>query len=171
MSANKKTISNRKGFTLVELMVATGLASTVILGVGMLLVDSQRGWNRMYNRAYSDVVTDAHVARRAFDRVVRNASCQGILLDADGNWLEVYGYSDPNSAVVDRYARLLSSNGEVTIEYGAIDPRQTLSTETICGNVTSCTFKSAGNSAQMLLTLDNGTQNTTVVASAVMHNQ
>lgn len=167
---SKKTIANRKGFTLIELMVATGLASTIIIAVGVLVVDSQRGWNTMYNRAYSDVVTDSHVVRRMFDSVIRNASSQGILLDDEGGWVEVYYYSDPNSPAVDRYARFYGSNDQLLIEYGALNPRQTLNTEIICEDVTSCAFMSAGNSAQMILTLDNGSQNKTVVASAVMHN-
>ena len=167
---SKKTITNRKGFTIIELMVATGLASTIIIGVGVLVVDSQRGWNTMYNRAYSDVVTDAHVVRRMFDSVIRNASSQGILLDDEGGWVEVYYFSDPNSSVVDRYARFYGSNDQLLIEYGALNPRQTLNTEIICEDVTSCAFMSAGNSAQMIITLDNGSQNKTVVASAVMHN-
>ncbi len=171
MPKNKKTIVNRKGVTLVELMIAASLVSIVIVGVGALLVDSQRGWNRMYSRTYSDVSTDAHVARRTFDRVVRNASSQGILLDDNGNWLEVCCYSDPNVAVVDRYARFLSSNSELTLEYGELNPKKTLNTEIICGNVTSCVFMSADNSIQMILRLDNGTQNKTVVASAYINNQ
>lgn len=173
--SKKKRMSNRKGFTLIELMIATGLASTVVVGVGMLLVDSQRGWNTMYSRTYSDVSTDSHVVRRRFDSVVRNASNQGVLLSADGSWVEVYYYSDPNSAVVDQYARFYTySNGDNTqliIEYGAVQPRQTLNTETICENVSSCVFKSVGNSVQMLITLDNGSQSATVVTSAVPHNQ
>lgn len=165
-----KRIANRKGFSLLELMMATTLACIVVVGIGVVLVDSQRGWNAMYTRTYSDVVTDAHVARRRFDSVVRNASSQGILLDDYGNWVEVYYYSDPNSSIVDRYTRFISSNSQLTIEYGVVEPRQTLNTETLCENVSSCVFKSAGNSVQMVLTLDDGSQNATIVASAVLHN-
>ena len=169
MSKNKR-IANRKGFSLLELMMATTLACIVVVGVGVVLVDSQRGWNAMYTRTYSDVVTDAHVARRTFDRVVRNASSQGALLDDYGNWVEVYYYSDPNSAIVDRYTRFISSNSQLTIEYGVVEPRQTSNTEILCENVSSCVFKLAGNSVQMVLTLDDGSQNATIVASAVTHN-
>ena len=169
--SKKKRMSNHKGFTLIELMIATGLASAIVVGVGMLLVDSQRGWNTMYSRTYSDVSSDSHVARRRFDSVVRNASSQGILLDESGAWVEVYYYSNPNSAIVDSYARFYGSNNQLLIEYGALNPRQTLDTEIICGNVSNCVFKSAGNSVQMVLMLDNGSQNKTVVASAVTHNQ
>lgn len=168
---SKKTTANRKGFTIIELMVATSLASTIIIGVGVVLVDSQRGWNAMYERTYSDVVTDAHVTRRMFDSVVRNASSQGILLDdAYGSWVEVYTYSDPNSAVVDLYAKFQAKNGYLTLEYGELDSGVTLSLDPICGNVSSCVFKSSGRSVQMILTLDDGSQSVTVVTSAVMHN-
>ncbi len=167
---SKKTTANRKGFTIIELMVAAGLASTIIIGVGVVLVDSQRGWNAMYNRTYSDVVTDAHVARRMFDSVVRNASSQGILVDDNGSWVEVYTYSDPNSPVVDVYAKFKAKNRELTLEYGELDSGATLSIEPICGNVSNCVFKSSGRSVQMILTLDDGLQSVTVVTSAVMHN-
>jgi len=170
-SANSAVKENgRKGFTLIELMIATALASTVLISVGVVVVDSQRGWNAMYNRTYSDVVTDAHVARRMFDSVVRNASSQGISVDEAGSWVEVYTYSDPNSAVVDLYAKLQAKNGELTIEYGELDSGATLSIEPICRNVSSCVFKSSGRSVQMILTLDDGSKSVTVVTSAVMHN-
>ena len=169
------TNTNRRGITLIELMLATGIASIVVISVGVLLVDSQRGWNRMYSRTYSDLVNDAHAARRRFDSVVRNASHQGILLDdVAGSWLEVYYYSDPNITDVDSYARFYTNDSgtekQLMIEYGQLDPKQTLITETICQDVSSCIFKTAGNSAQMVLTLDDGSQNTTVVASAYIHN-
>jgi len=167
---SKKKMTNRKGFTLIELMVATGLASTIIVGIGAVLVDSQRGWNTLYERAYSDVVTDAHVARRTFDRVVRNASSQTISLDEAGSWVEVYTYSDPCSPVVDLYAKFQAKNDELTLEYGDLAGGATLSVEPICGNVSSCVFKSVGRSVQMILTLDNGSRSITVVASAIMHN-
>jgi len=167
---SKKRIANRKGFTLIELIIATALGSIVLISVGVVLVDSQRGWNAMYERAYSDVVTDAHVARRMFDSVVRKASEQTILLDDDGSWVEVYYYSDPDSDVADRYALFYAADGQVNVEYGVVNPRKTLSRETVCGNVSSCVFKSVGRSLQMILTLDNGSQRATVVSSAVMHN-
>jgi len=159
------------GFTLIELMVATGLASTIVVGIGAVLVDSQRGWNAMYERAYGDVVTDAHIVRRMFDSVVRKASSQTISLDEEaGSWVEVYTYSDPCSPVIDLYAKFQAKNGELTIEYGDLDSGAILSLEPICGNVSSCVFKSSGESVQMILTLDDGSKSITVVTSAIMHN-
>ncbi len=168
----KKKLTARRGFTIVELMTATLVASIVIFGIGVILVDSQRGWNRMYNRIYSDVVTDGYIARKTFDRVIRRATRTRFLLDSGGNWLEAYYCQDPNTTIVDSYARFSEANGELNIEYGSLNPRQTLSTNTICGNVAGCIFfKGAGYSAQMILTLDNGSQTATVVSSSVMHNE
>ena len=160
-----------KGFTLVELMVATVISAIVLIGIGSVLASSQRDWNNMYNRMYSDVVVDSHIARKAFDAVVRRASGEVVLLEADGSWLEVYHYADANSADVDRYARFYTASNELKIEYGTLDdPRQVLSTQAVCSNVTSCVFKSVGRSAQMTITLDNGSETSTVICSTVMHN-
>jgi hypothetical protein len=134
----------------------------------------------MYNRVYSDVVTNSYVARKTFDAVIRKASSEKLLLDEDGTWLEVYYYADANSASADCYARFYYSEsgqtetgaeGQLNIEYGKAEPRETLTIRTICENVSSCVFKAAGRSAQMILTLDDGQQTVTVVSSSVMHNQ
>lgn len=173
----KKRTENPKGFTSIELMIALTIGCIVMLGVGMTIADSHRGFNAMYDRMYSDVVTDGYIARKTFDSVIRRATRTRFLLDSGGNWLEVYYCQDPNSTIVDSYARFFEANGELSIEYGSLEygslnPRQTLSTNTICGNVAGCVFfKGAGRSAQMVLTLDNGSQTITVVSSAVMQNQ
>ena len=159
------------GFTLSELMITITTSIIVIAGVGFAIVDSQRGWNRMYNRVYSDVVTDGYVARKRFDAVIRKASWKKVLLDEDGNWIEVYYYADGNSTVLDRYARFYTANGQLNIEYGKLNPKETLTTQTVCGNVSNCTFKVVSRSAQMILTLDNGSQTVSVTSSSVMHNQ
>ena len=161
---------NKSGFTLIELMTAAVISVIVIFGIGIVLSESQRGWNAMYNRIYSGVVTDSHVARRMFDAVVRKSSSQGFLLDNGGSWVEVYYYSDPNSSTVDRYARFFHSGDTLDVEYGQLDPKETLTVETICRNVSSCKFEGGGRAIQMLLILDDGSQSVTTVTSAVMHN-
>jgi len=153
-------------------MVAVTIGCIVMLGVGMAIADSHRGYRAMYDRMYSDVVTEGYVARKMFDSVVRRATRTRFLLDANGKWLEVYHCQDPNSTIVDTYARFYQANNELYIEYGSLNPRQTLSTHTVCVNVATCVFfRGAGRSAQMVLTLDNGSQTATVVSSAVMQNQ
>jgi len=164
----------RPGFTLTELAVTAVIMIIVILALGTVIVDSIRGWNKMYARVYADVVTDSYVARNAFDRVVRSAGRQTYLLDVDGAWLQVYCYSSASATTLDRYARFIVANGELQILHGNRALDGTLSdpdrTETLCANVSSCIFMGDGRSAQMELTLDDGTLSATVVSSAVMHN-
>ena len=165
-----KRLTTPRGFTLTELIIATVIGVIVISAVGVALVDGQRGWSIQYDRIYSDVVTDGYVARKKFDAVMRTASRDKFLLDDADSWVEVYYYANDDSAVVDRYARFYTANGNLNVEYGKLDPKETLSVETVCGNVSGCTFEQVGRSIQMILTLDNGTQTNTVVSSAVTHN-
>jgi len=172
---SKKKSINRGAFTLVELMAATVLALIVVSGIGFILADSQRGWNRMYSRIYSDVVTDSYVARKRFDFVVRKASGEKFFLDDYGSWVEVYYYADANSTDLDRYARFFyQGDSYLYLESGTVDAasvKATSAVETVCGNVTSCVFAASGRSVQMILTLDDGSQSATVVTSCVMHNE
>ena len=168
---NKKRPRAQKGFTLVELMITMVIMTVVGLAIGVVIVDGQNGWNTMYNRLNSDVVTDGYVARKKFDTVMRSASREQSLVASDGSWIEVYSYASPSSPVVDRYSRFYVSDGDLNLEYGQVDPRVTLSVDTVCGNVTACTFRQVGTSTQMTLTLDNETQTNTIVSSAVTHNQ
>lgn len=167
----KMRISIHYGFTLIELIIAVAASLVVILGVAVSLAESQKSWHTLYNRAFSDVVADSHVARNLFNAVVRKASKEGPLVDGSGSWIEVYYYSTEDSVAVDRYARLWEADGELNIMHGTLDPRETLTVETVCRNVSGCLFTVAGRSAQMILTLDNGTQTITTVSCAFMHNQ
>jgi len=166
----KKRLTASPGFTIIELLIATAVMVIVVLAIGIALVDGQRGWNYMYDRVYSDVITDGYVARRKFDAVLRKASRDKFLLDPAGGWVEVYYYANDASTVVDRYARFYTANGDLNVEYGLYPNKETLSVETVCGDVSSCTFKQLGRSIQMILKLDNGTQTNTVISSAVTHN-
>ena len=167
----------RPGFTLTELVVTAAIMIIVILALGTVIVDSIRGWNKMYARVYADVVTDSYVARNAFDRVVRQAwRGRPPQVGEGGATLEVYYYSSPSAGAPDRYARFEVDAGkkELLIKHGNRALDGTLSdpdrTETLCANVSSCIFMGDGRSAQMELTLDDGTLSATVVSSAVMHN-
>lgn len=173
----KKTkIKIRYGLTIIEMIVAVVMAVIIIFGIGIVLADSQKGWDHMYNKIYSDVVNDSYVARKTFDHVIRKASREKFSMANDGSWLEVNYYSSSSSSTVDSYARFYctgvtgDSIGQLSVEYGTLDPKQTAYTQTICENVADCVFKSAGRSAQMILTLDNGSQTATVSTSAVLHN-
>lgn len=167
----KKRSNNLGGFTLVELMITTVVMLIVGLAVGVVIVNGQTSWNFMYERINSDVVTDGYAARKRFDAVMRSASREKIVLDGAGSWVEVYYYSTASSTVVDRYARFYVADGDLNLEHGQLEPRKTLGVETVCRNVTSCTFRQSGQSVEMILKLDNGKQTNTIVSSAITFNQ
>lgn len=165
----------RPGFTITELMVTSAAMVVVVLALGSAITEGVRGWQRMYEKVYSDISQDSFVARKAFDRVIRKASRQMYLVGDGGAWLEVYYYSSAGAAILDRYARFYVSSGELKVEHGswtsgAENPKSLLSTETLCANVSSCVFKGDGRSAQMILTLSDESASITVVSSAVMHS-
>lgn len=167
----KSKLTSQRGFALLELAITIVISAIVILGVAVVLVSNQSAWNHMYNKAHSDVVTDGFVAKKTFDTLIRKASKENFLINDAGNLLEIYYYSDEDSASVDRYARFYELNGCLILEHGKYEPRETLTVQTVCENVSNCIFTRAGRSAQMILTLDNGSQTTIVSASAVMHNE
>jgi prepilin-type N-terminal cleavage/methylation domain-containing protein len=165
-----KRITAQHGFTLIELIIAMAASLVVMLGVALVLANSQESWNQLYSRSFSDIVGSSNVAGVKFKAIIRKASQDGYVLDGNGSGIEVYYYSDENSAVVDRYARFYVLEGDLNLELGRLDPRETLEVQTVCGNVSECFFTAAGRSAQMILTLDDGSRTITTAACAFMHN-
>ena len=159
-----------RGFTMVELMITIVIMLIVGSAIGAVIVDSQRGWNLIYDHINSDVVTDGYVARKKFDSTVRKASGESISLGDDGSWVEVYYCASDSSTAPDRYARFYKTDSDLKVMYGKLAPKVTLDTDTICGNVSGCKFKQAGRSVQMVLKLNDGTQENTIVTSAMTHN-
>jgi Tfp pilus assembly protein PilV len=172
-----KPVKKRKlhcGFTLVELSIVMFISVIVILGLGIVLADSERSWQKMYERANGQVETDTLVAQKTFNAIVRKAVSDNFLLDTSGHWVEVYYSSSDTSALANRYARFYCTsdpNGQVNVEYGQLNPKQTLSTQTLCNNVSSCVFKKSGKSILMILTLSKDSLTLTAASSAFMHNQ
>jgi len=164
-------MTNRAGFSVVELMAATVVSVVVIFGVGAVLVDSQKGWNTTYERTYSGVAIDGDLARRTFDAVMRKASGTNIILDDDtGSAVTVRYYNDSASTILDRYARFYLDGRDLKVEYGNLDPGEVLNTRRLCTNVSSCAFNTAGRAVEMVLRLDDGSRAATIVSSAVTHN-
>ncbi len=161
---------NEKGFTIIELLVGASIAVISVIGFAIALSESQKGFNESYNRVYSDVVTGSHIAQRTFDSIVRKSTTQWLLVDNNGEWVEVYYYSDPNAIMIDSYARFYQSDTNLCVEYGNRSPREVLSVSTICSNVTSCEFQNTGKAVQMILMLDKGDQHITATTSAMLHN-
>ncbi len=170
----QQTVKNRRGFTLTELSTVMVIAPVVLLCMGILLVDSQRGWNQMFNRVNSGVVNDAYVARKVFDAVVRKSSINRESL-GDGE-VEVYYYNDPdNSTRLDRYARFYEDDAELLVDYGQLDsygnPSEITQTITLAHNVMAVNFYVDVACVQMVLRLDNGSESLIVMTSAMRHNE
>jgi pilin/secretion family protein with methylation motif len=166
---------NRKGVTLTELMVTLLLSTVVVLALGSVLADSQRGWVDMYSRAYSEVVTDAYVSQRVFSAVIRKSSIIACELGTSNEYVQVYYYHELSSTELDRYAKFYVSGGKLMMELGeftvaTFTPSTVLSTTTLASNVTSAVFDVKGTSVQMFLSLDNNKEQLQVTCSAVRHN-
>jgi len=164
----------RSGLTLVELSVVIAISTVVLLCIGIVLADSVHSWQKMYERANGQMETDTLVALKTFNTIVRRAISTNFLLDAGGRWVEVYYSSSVDSTLADRYARFYYTgdpNGQLNVEYGWRNPNQTLATQTLCNNVSSCVFKSSGKSISMILTLSRGSLTLTTASSAFLHNR
>jgi prepilin-type N-terminal cleavage/methylation domain-containing protein len=165
--------ANRKGVTLIELMVAIAMVSIVVLSVGIVLVDTQRGWNKMYERVHGAVATDSIVAKKVFDNVVRKSSKRRHMLEERS--LTVYYYNSLSSAELDRYTtfrrhgdRLIADFGPVDTDGSVLAPSSSL---VIARNVVGVEFSMSGASARMVLRLDDEQYSAIVSASAVRHNE
>lgn len=182
MTACKYKVS--KAFTLVELMVTILAVVVLIIGISAMLAQGHLGYRRLYNRVNSEVVRNAHEARRTFERIVRKSSIERHDPDDPDssiptNELCVYYYSDPLAplTVPDRYARFyLADNAqwadtELMLDEGPVNfaalpaPGPTMpalpapdSTIMLAHYVTvpaSSIFSTRGQSLRMVLMLDN----------------
>jgi len=165
---------NRRGFSLTELGAVLVLAPIVMLSMGLVLADSQRGWNQMYNRVNNGLEINGYVARKAFDATVRKSSVNHESFDA--NEIEVYYHSDPvNSTDLDRYARFYKVGTELRVEHGELDsngnPADIIHTLTLCDDVEGLDFSQNGASIQMVLRLDDGSESHTVMTSAMRQTE
>ena len=167
---SRSSINNSSAFTLIELVITVLLSSIVMLGLGVMMYDNQRGWNQMYNRIYSDIVTDGLVAHKSFDAVVRKSSKNNFNIDPAGQWVELAYYSDTSVSSIDRYARFYKSGSELFIEEGTLNPRASTDTRKISSNVSKCRFLNSGVSVQLIMTLDDGSIKVDVLSTGVMHN-
>ncbi|HUT28308.1 MAG TPA: prepilin-type N-terminal cleavage/methylation domain-containing protein [Sedimentisphaerales bacterium] len=162
----------RKGFTLVELMITAATLVIVLLGIGVALVDSQKGYSRMYNRVHGEVATDSYTVKKVFDNTIRRASQKRYVLGTSS--LAVFYYSSPTASQLDRYANFRAAGETLYLDYGAVDSSgkalNASSTMTAARHVKAITFDVDGACVKMVLTLDDGREKATVTCSAVRHN-
>jgi len=126
----------------------------------------------MYDKVNADMQDEAVVSRITFESYVRKSSkySGNFSVGSDGSWLEVSYHSELSSGVVDRYAKFYVTGDELVLETGKKSPRETLTVATLSENISSCTFKTLGTSAQMIAVFDDGNDQVNLNCSAVMNN-
>lgn len=168
----KNKVTKPSGFTLTELMITTAVAAIVVLGLGFVLADSNRSWQKMYESTNSDFTISAQIVRKTFESVVRKASSQSIQISSNGREVKVYYYDSSESSELDCYASFYFRFNKLNVDYGSLVSGSEVweSTQTLCSDVSSCVFTNTGDGVQMVLCLDDGYESITVVSSAVAHN-
>jgi Tfp pilus assembly protein PilE len=178
-SFNEGGSAAKKGLTLIELMVASAMATICVLAVGAVFSDSQKAWNQTYIKANSSIMLDSHLASKAFEATIRKASCERYLLDPAGQWVEVYYFASDASTTTDRYAYLHVENNTFYIDHGTTpSPRQQIgrpdpSPNPICENVDedAFSFSGSGRCIRLDMTLSNNDSDVRFFSSAVPQNQ
>ncbi|MBM4025576.1 MAG: hypothetical protein FJ280_09240 [Planctomycetes bacterium] len=158
------------GFTLTDTAVSLMVGAVLILIVSSFLVDGQRSFTQAYGGVFGSPAQEALAARAVFRRTIRQACAGMAAVAADGRWIEVRYYSSPGVSAPDRAARFEVSGQDLHLRRSVLETGQTLSLETVCRNVVSVQFHLTGGSAQMFLTLDDGSSSQTVNTAAAMRS-
>ncbi len=174
---------DRSGFTLIELMVTILISVMVFGGIGLVIADSHRGWNKMYNRNNTGVVPDSYVAGKAFDHICRRAYSLVVVLGGSSDTLTVFYYANPAALppekpepLPDSYARFYLSGTNLMVDYGSLVPNTfnlqspPASTQKLAEKISSVRFSVPERGpacTQMMLTLDNAM---TITYSSIRHN-
>lgn len=167
---------NRRGLTLMELVVTIVITAIVVMAVSVLFVDSHRGWLDSYAKIHGGAASDAAMSQVAFDRIVRKSSRTKYQMNGLEE-LTVYYYEDwLSSDALDCYARFYRSTdnpSELYVEHGKVDDDNTsvLSTVKLASTVSDLEFKPTSGGIEMKLALDDGRETTTLVTTAILHNE
>ena len=170
-------IRKTNGFTLTELILAIAISSILILTIGVVMLDTQRGWLDTYAKIHGGAAGDAMMAKTAFDRIVRKSSRS--IYDMGGmDDITVYYYNNwLTSSSLDRYARFYRSidkPSEMYVQHGTVDSSgiKTMTGEVLLAStVTDLEFKPVDGGMAMKLALDDSRESTTVVTAAILHNE
>ncbi len=171
-----KIFINRRGVSLLELMVTILIASIVMIGAAVIIIDAHRGWNSMYQRIHGDILNDSYFASTRFDTMCRKADGGTVRMETAPPLLEVYYYSVPNVGTVydlspDMFVQFYLNGTELIQDSGDIATSTVTSSEVIARDVTELKFSAGGGKGvQMLLTLNNGKDSITVTCGSIRHN-
>lgn len=183
MQIRKPININPAGFTLIELMVTMSISLIVIFGISIYIVDMQRGYGKMYKRVHGGIVSDAYVARKAFEGLSRKAA-RVYTVGAIGTTIELdFWQNYIGQMPLDCHAKFyvdIDTQGPVSpgdpMTYALFldsGPVGNPTTSILAHNVTDCAFYRTGNSVQMILTLDDlgdDRDPVTIFSTAVQHN-
>lgn len=165
----KSPKKNKYGFTLIELMVTLMISAIILSAIGVMIADSSSWFSDSYKKVNSQPAVESLLARKTFERIIRQASSMGFWVSPDETAVEINYYSSPTNPI-DSYAQFYISGTDLILEKGSLLPRTPTSTETVCQNISTCTFKSTGSAVQMILVLDDGKNKYGSLTSAIMHN-
>jgi hypothetical protein len=198
---SQNRFKDRSGLTLIELMITVLIATLVVAGIGVVMIDTIKAFPKMYERTTGNyqrqdatsgagVIPDAYVARATFDSVCRKASkYYNKALSGTNDWVTVYYYSSlsPTLTAPDKCAKFIFDNTKktLTISNGTAKPPYDGTTDILPANatllasyVTNARFDIQGNSVIMAMTIDNSTDTAarqklqmTVTCAAEMHDE
>lgn len=181
----KTQIQMQQGVTLIELMVTILIASIVVSGIGVAMVDSIKSFPMIFERTTGNydsdggVIPDTYVAKATFDRICRQASLQKpigpYLSNSD---ITVYYYSSISAPTIDKSARFAFENNQIKVYYGDGLGNPIGNSETLAKNVQSASFSIEGPSIIMTFAIDNTNDTAarqkirmTVTSTAIRHNE
>ena len=165
------------GFTITEMVLAIAVSSILVLTIGVVLVDSQRGWMDSYAKVHGGATADAMMTKTAFDKVIRKASWSRYFFDGFDDITVLYYDNWLASTELDRYARFYLSQDnptEMYIQHGKWEDGEkegVLADVLLASNVVDLEFMPVSGSIQMKLALDDGRETTTIVSTAILHNE
>lgn len=178
MQKARKHLRKSKAFSLIELIAAVSSAAILVLAVAVFLGNGQRNWNHLFERVYGQTVTDSFVAHKIFDAICRKASTRKVVVEDNGQTLELYywdaGSSEPTP---ENHARFYLSDDELYVRHGKMQPgtwqpdhENVGEPLLVTAGLESVKFTTQGTSVQMYLTYADETL-MPVICSTVPHNQ
>jgi hypothetical protein len=172
-----KTKRTYSGFSITELILAVAIGSILVLTIGTVMLDTQRGWMDSYSKVHGGAATDAAVVKTAFDKVVRKASRSGYYSNGPDD-ITVYYYDNwLTSPEPDKYARFYRSQDEPTemyVQHGDYEggvQKNVLAEVLVASHVADLEFMPVSGGMQIKLALDDGRETTTMVSTAILHNE
>ena len=165
----------KKGFSLIEMIVAMAAVSVIVLGIGVFLSNGQRNWNDLFDRVYNDSNIDGFAVQQVFDSVCRKASMRKATISDDSQTLELYYWNAGSTASIPEcYARFYVSNDDLYVEHGTLQsgtwtPDSRTAYIKVADDIDSLKFDVQGASVQMYMTCQDE-EAMPVVCSSVRHN-